>query len=154
MSRRLPPQSSIGLGLLAGALFGLLATSAGCARDEDRNDAPQAPGALDPAPAPKPVEDEPPDLRFPDTLCGKIVLRLLECEIERIQGQSTLQEGEKRSVISHKRRAFARKRDQYLAHCEKTVAKLPADAVRGCLPLACVEMDRCLQKISGQTGPK
>jgi hypothetical protein len=152
MSRRLLfLHASVGAVVLLAAA--LLPASGGCARDDDR--APPAPAPVPaPAPNPDPDPDLPPDLSFPDTLCGRLVLRLLECEVERIQGQSTLKDAEKRSVISHKRRAFARKRDQYLGHCEKTVAKLPADAVRGCLPLACVEMDRCLQKISGQTGPK
>lgn len=148
-----PPSSPAGrAGLLLLSLAGLLGASPGCSRDDDRKAPPPSPGA--PAPAPMTEPEPPPDLHFPDTLCGRLVLRILECEIERVQGQSTLKEGEKLSVISHKRRAFARKRDHYLAHCEKTVAGLPAREIEGCLPLACVEMDRCLQKIAGQTKPK
>jgi len=99
-------------------------------------------------------EDRNLDFTFPDTLCGHLVQRLLECEIARIRDQPRMQENEKKSVISHKRRTFARKREQYLSHCQGKVAGLPEQAVRSCLPLPCVEMDRCLQKISGQTGTK
>lgn len=107
------------------------------------------------------VDDLPPlpedrnlDYTFPDTLCGHLVGRLLQCEIERIQKQPRMSESEKQSVISYKRRTFARKRAQYLAHCEKTAAKLQESDIRECMRLPCVEMDRCLQKISGQTGAK
>ncbi len=103
---------------------------------------------------PAPPEDRDLDFTFPDTLCGNLVRRLLECETERIRNQPNLRDSEKLSVISNKRRTFARKREQYLAHCMKKVSGLPEAGVRSCLPLPCVEMDRCLQKISGQTGPK
>ncbi|PKN25577.1 MAG: hypothetical protein CVU65_08340 [Deltaproteobacteria bacterium HGW-Deltaproteobacteria-22] len=99
-------------------------------------------------------EDRDLDYTFPDTLCGNLVQRLLECETERIRNQPNLRDNEKLSVISNKRRTFAKKRGQYLSHCQKKVSGLPEAGVRSCLPLPCVEMDRCLQKISGQTSPK
>ncbi len=110
---------------------------------------------------PERVKDLPPlpedrnlDYTFPDTLCGNLVSRLLECEIERIRRQPKMSEAEKSSVISYKRRTFARKRTQYLEHCEKTASKLQESDIQACMKLPCVEMDRCLQKISGQTGAK
>jgi hypothetical protein len=99
-------------------------------------------------------EDRDLDFSFPDTLCGQLVRRLLECEIQRIQGQPNLRDNEKLSVISHKRRTFARKREKYLSHCLGKVAGLPEDGVKSCLRMPCVEMDRCLQKMSGQTHAK
>ena len=161
--------------LLAGCACGLLSLAAGCAGDgngdaparvdhpylpEARSDGPwdrfvwRLQRARTLVPSADPVTDAPPVLTFPDTLCGTLVGRLLECEIERVQAQKTLRDSEKASVITHKRRTFARKRDQYLSHCEGRVAGLPPQAVRACLPQPCVEMDRCLQKIAGQTNPK
>lgn len=99
-------------------------------------------------------EDRHLDYTFPNTLCGNLVGRLLECEIERIRKQPRMSESEKLSVISYKRRTFARKRTQYLNHCQNTVDKLKESDIRSCMKLPCVEMDTCLQKISGQTGAK
>lgn len=149
--------------------------AAGCSGDGDgaapaHGDRPYLPGARSDGPwdrfvwqlqqaralpsATDPATDAPTVLTFPDTLCGALVRRLLECEVERVQAQTTLRDSEKASVITHKRRTFARKRDQYLSHCEGKVAGLSPEAVRACLPQPCVEMDRCLQKIAGQTKAK
>ncbi len=109
-------------------------------------------GRIDSIPPPKGFEKL--DYSFPDTLCGNLVRRLLECETEQLMQREDIKESMRRSLATTKRRRFAQNRTQYLEHCEKTVKRLSAEGVRGCLELACEEMDMCLQKIAGQTEAK
>ena len=107
---------------------------------------PIPPPMLDPSHGKKLRTFAPPT--FPKTLCGSLVQRIYTCELEKVEQNSALQEGIKRSILAHKKEKFATKMPAYLAHCGGAVKGLSPEAVRACLAKPCPAMDNCLQKLA------
>ncbi len=85
-------------------------------------------------------------LKFPDTICGRIVKKIRECELEKTKKSKKLKEELKSSILSYKQRKFRENLDKYIKHCQGVTKNIPASELDKCLSMNCVEMDRCLKK--------
>ena len=92
---------------------------------------------------------------FPNTLCGRLVSKLYKCELQIIDQNKELKDVFKRDIKNRKTRNFIVKKEKYLAHCRKTVAKLSQKAIEKCIALDnCKKMDKCLRKASEKLNKK
>ncbi|MGM0596556.1 MAG: hypothetical protein ACQES9_05895 [Myxococcota bacterium] len=85
-------------------------------------------------------------LKFPDSICGRIVKKIKECELEKTKKSKKLKEELKNSILSYKQRKFQENLDKYIKHCQGVTKDIPASKLDKCLSLNCVEMDKCLKK--------
>lgn len=88
---------------------------------------------------------------FPDSQCGQVTKRLMECHIEKLDENHGLSEELKKNMARAIKTRFDGNKQKYIDHCEKTISVLDKKAVDICLKMTCKEMDKCLQKTAGKT---
>ncbi|MBN2725182.1 MAG: hypothetical protein JXR95_14045 [Deltaproteobacteria bacterium] len=90
------------------------------------------------------------ELKFPDTLCGRLSRKLMDCHLEKITNDKKTDVAFKKSISTGIRQKFGSNMDKYISHCEKATKNLDKKEVDKCLKMECKEMDQCLQKTAGK----